>query len=212
MERLIHGDALEEMSKLIKEGIKVDAIITDPPYGTTSCAWDSIIPIDLMWDSLHKLSKETTPIALFGTEPFSSLLRVSNIEEYKYDWIYVKSLAQGFLNANRQPLRNNELISVFYKKLGTYNPQMSKGTPYKAKRGGARNSVTKDKNIKNGGHLTINNGERYPLAVLDKYTQEREYHETQKPLALIEYLVRTYTNEGDTVLDFSCGSGTTLVA
>lgn len=210
--QLFNGDCLEIMDKLIADGVKVDAVITDPPYGTTACKWDNIIPFDKMWDKLKKLCKENTPIVLFGTEPFSSQLRVSNLKMYKYDWIYIKSQATNFLNAKKQPLRNNENISVFYNKQCTYNPKMKQGKPYICKQGKSSDSVSADVNITNGGYITINNGERYPVSVMDCYNVENGLHPTQKPVALMEYLIKTYTNQGDTVLDFCMGSGTTGVA
>ena len=121
--RLLHGDCLEEMDKLISEGIKVDAIICDPPYGTTACKWDTVIPFDEMWLRLNKLIKPNGAIVLFGSEPFSSALRMSNIKNYKYDWVWEKSRPIGFLNVKKMPLKSIEIISVFYKKLPTYNPQ-----------------------------------------------------------------------------------------
>ena len=209
---LYKGDCLEVMDKLIADGVKVDAIITDPPYGTTACKWDSVIPFDEMWLRLKELIKPNSAIVLFGSEPFSSALRMSNIKNYKYDWVYTKSQAQNFLNAKKQPLRNNECISVFYKKQCTYNPQKTKGKPYICKQGKSSESVSADKNITSGGHITLNKGDRYPLSVMNKFNSETGLHPTQKPVALIEYLIKTYTNEGELVLDFTMGSGTTGVA
>jgi site-specific DNA-methyltransferase (adenine-specific) len=111
--------------KSIPDG-SIDAIITDPPYGTTACKWDTVIPFDPMWEQLKRIIKSNGAIVLFGSEPFSSALRMSNIKQYKYDWVYVKSQAQNFLNSKKQPLRNNECISIFYKNQCTYNPQMEK--------------------------------------------------------------------------------------
>lgn len=212
MAHLYNDDCLKVMDYLISKNIKVDAIITDPPYGATACKWDSAIVLEKMWKQLKLLRKDNTPIILFGSEPFSSYLRISNIKEYKYDWVYVKSQATNFLNAKKQPLRNNENILVFYNKQCKYNPQMKKGKPYICKSGKQSESVSSDKNITKGGYVTINNGERYPLSVMDCYNSETGLHPTQKPVALMEYLIRTYTNEGDTVLDFTMGSGTVGVA
>lgn len=207
---LRQGDCLEVM-KNVPDG-SVDAIITDPPYGTTACKWDSVIPFEPMWAELKRIIKPNGVIVLFGTEPFSSKLRLSNVKMYKYDWVYVKSQAQNFLNAKKQPLRNNECISLFYKKQPTYNPQMRTGKPYSAKSGKSSNSISADENIVSGGHITINDGSRYPVSVLEKVSQENGLHPTQKPVALLEYLIKTYTNEGETVLDFTAGSFTTGVA
>ena len=209
---LYKGDCLEVMDRLIADGVKVDAIITDPPYGTTACKWDSVIPFPEMWERLNKLIKPNGAIVLFGSEPFSSALRMSNIKNYKYDWVYVKSQAQNFLNAKKQPLRNNECISVFYKKQCIYNPQKTEGKAYTAKDGKKSESISADKNVTNGGFITVNNGDRYPLSVMNKHSQENGLHPTQKPVALMEYLIKTYTNEGETVLDFTMGSGSTGVA
>ena len=190
----------------------IDCIITDPPYGTTACKWDSVIDFELMWEQLNRIIKPNGAIVLFGTEPFSSKLRLSNLRMYKYDWVYVKSQAQNFLNAKKQPLRNNECISLFYKKQPTYNPQMRTGRPYTARQGKSSNSISADENVLNGGYITVNDGSRYPLSVLEKVSQENGLHPTQKPVALLEYLIKTYTNEGETVLDFTMGSGSTGVA
>jgi len=205
--KLIQGDCLEEM-KNIPDG-SIDAIITDPPYGTTACKWDSVIPFDRMWEQLHRVIKPNGAIVLFGSEPFSSALRMSNIKNYKYDWTWVKEQGTGFLNSKKQPLKNNETISVFYEKQPTYNPQMRLGfKPYTCKQG-----VHKTQNYgKQTGAVTISNGERYPLNTIKFDRDKDKQHPTQKPVALMEYLIKTYTNEGETVLDFTMGSGTTGVA
>jgi len=211
--KLYNEDCLIAMDRMIAEGVKVDAIITDPPYGTTACKWDSVIPFDEMWLRLNKLIKPNGAIVLFGSEPFSSALRMSNIKNYKYDWVYQKSQATNFLNAKKQPLRNHELVSIFYKKQCTYCPQKTKGKKYSCKSGSTKElSVTRDSNITKGGHITINEGDRYPLTITKKYNAEVGKHPTQKPVALMEYLIKTYTNENETVLDFTMGSGTTGVA
>ena len=210
MIKIYNGDCLEIMSKI--QDKSMDAIITDPPYGTTACKWDSVIPFEPMWKQLKRIIKPNGAIVLFGSEPFSSALRMSNIKMYKYDWIYYKSLATGFLNAKNQPLRNHELISVFYNTQCTYNPHKTAGKPYKKIRG-----KTKEQSITNDpariiGYQTINKGDRYPLTVMQKWNVETGFHPTQKPIALMEYLIKTYTNENETVLDFTMGSGTTLIA
>lgn len=209
MINLINGDCLEMIDNLIKQEIKVDAIICDLPYGITNCKWDNIIPFNEMWDRLKKIRKENTPILLFGCEPFSSHLRLSNIKEYKYDWIWKKEKGLGFLNAKKMPLRNTENISVFYKKQPYYIPQMWFSKPYKTK-----NNPILQKGI-NGKYESVtteSHGERYPLTVLEFKRATKVFHPTQKPLELIEYLIKTYTNKGDTILDFCMGSGTTGVA
>lgn len=213
---LYNGDCLEVMDNLIQQGIKVDAIITDIPYGTTHCKWDSIIPFEEMWKRIKEIRKPITPIVLFGSEPFSSSLRLSNIKEYKYDWKWEKTQATGFFNAKKQPMRCIEDICVFYQKQCLYNPQKTEGHK-------PVNSYTKylstvnktevygkcTKELSGGG-----NTDRFPRQLLT-YSSDKQtcyLHPTQKPLELMEYLVKTYTNEGDTVLDFTMGSGTTGVA
>jgi DNA modification methylase len=208
---LFKGDCLEVMKTI--EDNSIDAIITDPPYGTTACKWDSVIDFDLMWEQLNRIIKPNGAIVLFGSEPFSSALRMSNIKNYKYDWVWDKvNKKVGFGNSKRQPLRSTENISIFYKKQPTYNPIMEKGKPFKSKSGG-------NTKIYEGGGLksivTINEGTRYPHTVISikgDIKKEMGKHPTQKPVELMEYLVKTYTNENDTVLDFTMGSGSTGVA
>jgi DNA modification methylase len=208
MIKLLKGDCLELM-KQIPDG-SIDAIITDPPYGTTACKWDSVIPFDLMWKQLNRIIKPNGAIVLFGSEPFSSALRMSNINNYKYDWVWVKEQGTGFLNAKKQPLRNNEQISIFYKKQPTYNPQMV----------GNEKRVVKRKNI---AQTTDNYGfsmqptesvyyGRLPNNTIELKRDKEKLHPTQKPVELMKYLIKTYTNEYETVLDFTMGSGSTGVA
>lgn len=212
--RLIQGDCLEVIDKLIEEGITVDAIITDPPYGTTACKWDTIIPFEDMWLRLNKLIKPNGAIVLFGSEPFSSALRMSNIKNYKYELIWKKSKCGSPLTAKYKPLTKHENISIFEKKGNKtiYNPQMLEGEPYKRKW-----TPNKTNNMKYGikGVETDNKGTRHPDCILDfpqKWRRQDQVHPTQKPVALMEYLIKTYTNENETVLDFTMGSGTTGVA
>ena len=161
--QLMFGDCLERM-KEIPNG-SIDLILTDPPYQAIACKWDSMIPFEPMWEQLKRIIKPNGAIVLFGSEPFSSALRMSNIKQYKYDWVWIKNISTNFLHAKRQPLRNTENIHVFYKKCGKYYP------------------------IKSTGHTP-----------------------TQKPVALLEYLIKTYTQENETVLDFTAGSFSTGVA
>ena len=206
--KLYNGDCLEIMQSIPDKSI--DAIITDPPYGTTACKWDSVIPFEPLWKQLNRIIKPNGAIVLFGSEPFSSALRMSNIKNYKYDWVWIKEQGTGFLNSKKQPLRNNEQISVFYKKQSIYNPQMRTGfKSYKIKKGGLTDNYRKD-SIKEV--ITESNGERYPLNTLNFKRDTSKQHPTQKPIALMEYLIKTYTNELETVLDFTMGSGTTGVA
>lgn len=213
MIKLINDDCLNAMDRLIDDGVIIDAIITDPPYGTTACKWDTVIPFPKMWERLNKLIKSNGAIVLFGSEPFSSALRMSNIKNYKYDWYWNKPNATGFLNSKKMPLKNIETISVFQKSIN-YNPQMREGfKPYKTSR---RARATESENYGKCGKrtTTISDGTRYPITLLEfsKDTQKSKLHPTQKPIALMEYLVKTYTNKGETVLDFTMGSGTTGVA
>ena len=200
MINLMQGDCLERMSE-IPDG-SVDMVLTDPPYGTTQCRWDSVIPFEPMWEQLKRVTKKNGAVVLFGSEPFSSFLRCSNIEAYKYDWVWQKRPV-NFLNAKKQPLRKTERISVFGGT--TYNPQ---GLIAKTRVNKRSNSTET-----NGQHGLSNVSEftNYPTDVLE-VVGERGLHPTQKPVALMEYLIETYTNEGETVLDFTMGSGTTGVA
>ena len=208
--QLFNGDCLEVMDKLIADGIKVDAVITDPPYGTTACKWDNVIPFDKMWERLKKIRKDNAAIVLFSKEPFSSGLRLSNKNEYRYDWIWIKNRGTNFLNCKKMPLFGYENVCVFYRNLPFYAPQMRTGKPYKAKQG-KQTGVFGTNNNKT--IYTVNCGERYPLNILNFKSQNgQNVHPTQKPVELLEYLIKTYTNEGDTVLDFTMGSGTTGVA
>ena len=210
--QLFNGDCLEVMDKLIADGVKVDAIITDPPYGTTACKWDNVIPFDEMWKRLKLLRKENSPIVLFGSEPFSSYLRISNIKEYKYDWIWNKFKAGNIFLANYQPMKIHEIISVFGKGNITYNPIKE-----------IRDKIKISKNYGTGATMGGNYEkeekvyiyeDKNPVSIIEisNANQKGKLHPTQKPVALMEYLIKTYTNQGDTVLDFCMGSGTTGVA
>ena len=192
----------------------IDAIITDPPYGTTACKWDSVIDFDLMWEQLNRIIKPNGAIVLFGSEPFSSALRMSNIKNYKYDWIWNKRLAGGFAVAKYRPLSINENVSVFGKGKIKYYPQMVKG---KMRVKGRTKNKGKDvsenwKGLKDGYSTT--NDLYFPKTIIEISNANRrnKQHPTQKPIELMEYLIKTYTNENETVLDFTMGSGSTLVA
>ena len=207
--KLYQGDCLEVMDGLIKEGIKVDMALTDPPYGTTRNKWDSIIPLNEMWKMLDKLVKPNGAIVLFAQTPFDKVLGASNLKMLRYEWIWNKKLGTGHLNAKKMPMKQHENILVFYKKLPTYNPQMREGKPYH--KTPSTTSSNYGKQIAMGG---TSNGERYPVSILDFSNANRKdrLHPTQKPVDLLEYLIKTYTNEGDLVLDFTMGSGSTGVA
>lgn len=209
MIKLMHGDCLELM-KEIPDG-SVDMILCDLPYGTTDCAWDAVIPFEPLWREYWRVVKPNGAVVLTASQPFNIAMAASQIRFYKYEWIWRKSTATGHANAKRQPLRKHENVCVFYRATPTYNPQMTTGKPYTKKR-------TKEIEIyaKGGAKLnpvTVNDGSRYPVSVLDipnEYVGRQ--HPTQKPVALMEYMIKTYTNEGETVLDNCMGSGTTGVA
>jgi len=211
---LRHGECLEIM-KSIPSG-SIDAIITDPPYGTTACKWDSVIDFELMWEQLNRIIKPNGAIVLFGSEPFSSTLRMSNIKNYKYELIWKKSKCGSPFTAKYKPLTKHENISIFEKKGNktTYNPQMIQGKPYSR-----TSKVGKDNNMKFGAKANFaygsKDGLRHPDCILDfqqKWRRQDQAHPTQKPVLLMEYLVKTYTNENETVLDFTMGSGSTGIA
>jgi len=224
---LLQGDCLERM-KGIPDG-SVDMVLTDPPYGTTSCKWDSIIPLEPMWEQLKRVIKPNGAILLFGKEPFSSFLRTTNMGEYKYDWIWEKNSKSNFPQASCQPLDNVELISVFSKGYArnfksnhhlnslkmTYTPQMSVGKGYKIPKKTKTTGIFSE-NHKNGSysHKDRDTTKRYPHKTIkfNVVKGKERLHPTQKPVALMEYLIKTYTNEGETVLDFTMGSGSTGVA
>ena len=210
--KLYLGDCLEIM-KSIPDG-SVDMVLTDPPYGTTACKWDSIIPFELMWEQLKRVTKKNGAIVMTASQPFTSALVMSNPKMFKYDWTWRKPKGTGHLNAKKMPMKDKEDILVFYAAPCTYNPQFTSGTPYKNKAGDPTKSTSMtDSYGKYTNFRNDNEGKRYPKQVIDFPVVERgTQHPTQKPVELMEYLIKTYTNEGETVLDFTMGSGTTGVA
>ena len=204
---LYKGDCLEIMDKLIKEGIKVDLILTDPPYGTTACKWDSIIPFEPMWERLKLLRKDNSAIVLFGSEPFSSALRMSKIKEYKYDWVWNKKKGGNIMNLKHQPYKIHENVSVFFKH--RYFPIMETQKERKSK----TYSKGEANGIQNYGDERVYN-QKFPKSIIEysNAIQKGKVHPTQKPVDLLEYLIKTYTNERETVLDFTMGSCSTGVA
>lgn len=211
---LYKGDCLEVMGNLIEEGIKVDAIIADPPYGTTARKWDSIIPFDEMWLRINNLIKDNGAIVMFGSEPFSSALRMSNLKMYRYDWIWEKTKAGNFALCRKNPMKYHEILSVFYRKFPCFN-LINLRKLEKAKKSGRKNKGS------NLGHAIIGDKEYLQketgfhhsiLKYSNKSGKGYSFHPTQKPVALLEYLIKTYTNEGETVLDFTMESGSTGVA
>lgn len=199
------GDCLEVM-KSIPDG-SVDMILCDLPYGTTQNKWDSVIPLNDLWIEYRRLCRGA--IVLTAQTPFDKILGASNIPMLKYEWIWKKEAGTGFLNAKRAPLKDHENILVFYATPPTYNPQMRTGfRPYTCKQGATKSSNYGSQT----GATTVSDGERYPLSVIEFARDKSKIHPTQKPVALMEYLIRTYTNAGDLVLDNCMGSGTTGVA
>lgn len=213
---LWNGDCLELMNNIPDKS--VDMILCDLPYGTTQNKWDSVIPFEPLWKQYNRLIKDNGAIVLFGSEPFTSKLICSNIKNFKYNWVWQKNKCTGFLNAKKQPLNDNETISVFYKNQCIYNPQMTIAEKiYK------RGLVIRDKekNIQQSDNYgeqksfyQIDSGLRYPKRIqyFNNNDTQNQFHPTQKPVELCEYMIKTYTNENDIVLDNCMGSGSTGVA
>ena len=200
------GDCLELMKDIPDKS--VDMVLCDLPYGTTRNKWDSVIPLNKLWEQYERIVKDNGAIVLFSQMPFSAELVHSNLKLFKYEWIWQKDNGTGFLNAKKMPLKIHENILVFYKKLPLYNPQMRTGfKPYKCKQG--RHST--NYGAYEQGHITESNGERYPIDIIE-FKKDSGLHPTQKPVELLEYLIKTYTNENETVLDNCMGSGSTGVA
>ena len=206
MFELYNGDCLEVMKQIPDHSI--DMILCDPPYGTTRCKWDQVINLDLMWEQYKRIIKPGGGIILFSAEPFTQVLVTSNLKWFRYDLIWEKEQGCDFLNANRKPLRKHENILLFSNGKTIYNKQMVSGKPYKAVNGNKDSSCWGE--FKQG-FCTDNNGIRNPTTIL-KFNRERGFHPTQKPVGLLKWLIKTYTNEGMTVLDNCMGSGSTGVA
>jgi DNA modification methylase len=211
MINLIQGDCLEVMKTI--EDNSIDAIITDPPYGTTACKWDSVIDFELMWEQLNRIIKPNGAIVLFGSEPFSSALRMSNIKNYKYDWIWEKHNGSNSMLCKKQPLNFHENISLFYKKQPVYNPQMWLGKANHTRNDNGLDMKSELMNTVVKRTKTKTDGIKYPRRIIKfNSIRQNKQHPTEKPVALMEYLIKTYTNENETVLDFTMGSGSTGVA
>lgn len=212
MIKLIQGDCLEKMKDI--ESGSVDMILTDPPYGTTACKWDSIIPLELMWEQLKRIIKPNGAIVMTASQPFTTTLIASNMKMFKYEWIWEKDGGSNFATVKYQPMKEHENVLVFSKGKTTYNQ-------IKQERVGSRKgkeTMTTDSGRKNSVYGTQEGGKKLKVPELrcprsiQRFNRERGLHPTQKPVALMEYLIKTYTNEGETVLDFTMGSGTTGVA
>lgn len=204
LNRIYQRDCIEGMRLLPDKSI--DMILCDLPYGTTACKWDSVIPFEPLWEQYERVIKGNGAIVLTASQPFTTALANSNLRLFRYAWVWEKEQGVNFLMAKKQPLKVHEDILVFYKKQPTYNPQMTKGKPYISGKGDSGDVTGRVKKIQ-----TKNEGTRYPRSVI-RFNREVGLHPTQKPVALFEYLIRTYTNEGEIVLDNCMGSGTTAVA
>lgn len=213
--RLFHGDCLEVLPTL--EAGSVDMVLADPPYGTTACAWDSVIDLPSMWKELKRVIKPNGAIVLFGSQPFTSVLITSNLPMFKHCWVWRKSCGAGFLNAQNAPIKYHEDIAVFShgatanksNRRMNYNPQGTKRVErYRADR--RRSDTIGDRPSRSGGYTQTR--ANFPVSVLDFPNERTMFHPTQKPVALLRYLLNTYTDKGNTVLDFCMGSGSTGVA
>ena len=217
LNKLYNGDCLEVMKEIADKS--VDMILCDLPYGTTACSWDSVIPFDKLWEQYNRIIKDKGAIVLFGSEPFSSNLRMSNLKMWKYDWIWIKNKSSNFINCKYQPLKNYEFVSVFSKAASTYSkngnmiyfPQgiIKLETPKVQKRTGNRTGEIYHSCPNN---TTVQKYSNYPTLTLYYSVPSKVIHPTQKPVDLLEYLIRTYTNDNDVVLDNCMGSGSTGVA
>lgn len=214
--KLMLGDCLDRMSEIPDRS--VDMVLADPPYGTTACKWDSIIPLEPMWEQLRRVTKRNGAIVMTASQPFTSALVMSNAKWFRHEWIWIKNRGSNFANTVREPMKEHESVLVFAEKKWTYNKQMQSRTGGGADR--ANYEVTFKTNSDNYREFqTRENQKLSGLRVPSSWQKfntaagkEKVKHPTQKPVALMEYLIQTYTNEGETVLDFTMGSGTTGVA
>ena len=203
--KLLNGDCLELM-KDIPDG-SIDMILCDLPYGTTACKWDTVIPFELLWEQYNRIIKDNSAIVLFGSQPFTTELNHSNLKMFRYEWIWIKNNSTGFQLANKRPLKKHEIISVFYRKQPTYNPQ---GLQVYGKINKRKSTGDNWSEMNNNEY--IQRFTNYPTQILEFGYDKEKLHPTQKPVALLEYLIKTYTNEGDVVLDNCMGSGSTGIA
>lgn len=206
--RILCADALELLRQLPDSS--VDLIATDPPYNTTACEFESDIALqDSLWSQIWRVMKPNRAVIMTGSQPFTTHLIYRNLKQYRHSWVWEKSLATGYLNANRQPMKAHEDVIVFGNGAVDYYPQMAQGKAYRATRGAVGGHV-QDKTV--GGYVTKNTGSRYPRTVLRFASAKNPVHPTEKPIGLMRYLIETYSNAGDLILDFFCGAGTTLDA
>ena len=204
--KLYHGDCLEIMPELEP----VDLVLTDPPYGTTACSWDAVIPLDKMWSCLNKTIKPNTPVVLTASQPFTSMLIMSNIEMFRQTLVWKKNKPMNFMNANKMFMKWTEDICIFYNLLPTFNPKKTKGRFHK---NGNKQSCGNITQYSKGTQRTITMSSSYfPSNIIEIAVEHSTEHPTEKPVQLMIYLIETYTNKGDTVLDFTMGSGTTAIA
>jgi DNA modification methylase len=208
MVNLFLGDCLELLPTLGESSI--DMLLVDLPYGTTACKWDSVIPLEPLWAEFNRVCKENAAMVFTAAQPFTTMLAASNLRHFRYEWIWEKPQGTNPMNAKVMPLKSHENVLVFYRKKPTYNPQMWYSTPY----GGFSSETSKIGEVYGSAkskHRDNPEGSRYPKTVL-RFKQEKGLHPTQKPVEMMEYLIRTYSNEGETILDCTMGSGTTGVA
>lgn len=214
LNKIYHGDCLELMPQLATGSI--DMILCDLPYGTTQCKWDTIIPFDKLWEQYERVIKPNGAIVLTASNPFTAALIMSNPKLFRYEWIWEKQKATRFLDVKKRPLQAHENIVVFYKQHPTYNPQKVQGKPFDKgyRRTNADKTQAEIYGTFKGARIVNESGMRFPRTVLKFNTAEGDgkFHPTQKPVALFEYFIKTYTNEGDVVLDNCVGGGTTPVA
>ena len=212
--QIYNEDCMGDKGMRLLPDKSIDLILCDLPYGTTQCKWDSIIPLDQLWEQYHRVAKDNSAFVLTANEPFTSILITSNLKNYKTKWVWDKVKSNGFLNAKRQPMRRYEEIVVFYRKQCVYNPQMTKGERVRRKQAYNTNSGTGEMCYGKFQNTVSYNDDKYPTNIIQisNASQKNKLHPTEKPVALFEYLIRTYSDPGAVILDNCIGSGTTAIA